>query len=120
MRRARVRRPRIRVHRNVPRLWMFPIRSMYLEAINRASHHIWMTHAYFIPDPDFIEAVTPLLPSIAKQGIKIVVNAGGLNPEGCRAALAKAAQAAGVSLKIALVEGDDLMPQLEAIRARGF
>ena len=29
--------PRIRVHRNVPRLWMFPIRAMYLEAINRAT-----------------------------------------------------------------------------------
>ena len=28
--------PQIRVHRNVPRLWMFPIRGMYLEAINRA------------------------------------------------------------------------------------
>ena len=27
---------RIRFHRNVPRLWMFPIRSMYIEAINRA------------------------------------------------------------------------------------
>jgi cardiolipin synthase len=49
--------PRIRVHRNVPRLWMFPIRSMYLEAINRASHHLWMTHAYFIPDPDFVESI---------------------------------------------------------------
>ena len=49
--------PRIRVHRNVPRLWMFPIRSMYLEAINRASHHVWMTHAYFIPDPDFVDAI---------------------------------------------------------------
>ncbi|MGN6129740.1 MAG: phospholipase D-like domain-containing protein, partial [Nocardioidaceae bacterium] len=49
--------PRIRVHRNVPRLWMFPIRAMYLEAIARASHHIWMTHAYFIPDSDLVEAL---------------------------------------------------------------
>ncbi len=68
--------------------------------------------------PDFVDAVGPLLPQIAQQGIKVVVNAGGLNPEGCRAALAKAAEAAGVSLKIAVVEGDDLMPRLEAIRAR--
>ena len=29
--------PQIRFHRNVPRLWMFPIRGMYLEAIDRAS-----------------------------------------------------------------------------------
>jgi cardiolipin synthase len=49
--------PRIRVHRNVPRLWMFPIRSMYLEAISRASHHVWMTHAYFIPDNDLVETM---------------------------------------------------------------
>ncbi|MGH8964063.1 MAG: phospholipase D-like domain-containing protein, partial [Actinomycetes bacterium] len=49
--------PRIRMHRNVPRLWMFPIRSMYLEAINRAQRNIYLTHAYFIPDPDFVEAL---------------------------------------------------------------
>ena len=67
--------------------------------------------------PDFIDAVAPLLPQIARQGIKVVVNAGGLNPDGCRTALAKAAEAAGVALKIAVVEGDDLLPQLEAIRA---
>ena len=49
--------PRIRFHRNVPRLWMFPIRSMYLEAIARASRNVWMTHAYFIPDQDFVDAM---------------------------------------------------------------
>jgi len=59
--------PRIRVHRNVPRLWMFPIRAMYLEAINRASHHIWMTHAYFIPDTDFVEAIE----AAARRGVDV-------------------------------------------------
>jgi cardiolipin synthase A/B len=59
--------PRIRVHRNVPRLWMFPIRSMYLEAINRASHHIWMTHAYFIPDSDFVDAIV----QAARRGVDV-------------------------------------------------
>ncbi|WP_243057422.1 phospholipase D-like domain-containing protein [Nocardioides sp. SR21] len=49
--------PRIRFHRNVPRLWMFPIRSMYIEAINRASRNVWMTHAYFCPDQDFVDAI---------------------------------------------------------------
>ena len=49
--------PQIRFQRNVPRLWMFPIRSMYLEAIHRASHNIWMTVAYFIPDQDFVDAL---------------------------------------------------------------
>jgi cardiolipin synthase len=59
--------PHIRVHRNIPRLWMFPIRSMYLEAINRASHHIWMTHAYFIPDTDFVDA----LKQAAARGVDV-------------------------------------------------
>jgi cardiolipin synthase A/B len=49
--------PRIRFHRNVPRLWMFPIRSMYIEAINRASTNIWLTAAYFCPDQDFVDAI---------------------------------------------------------------
>jgi hypothetical protein len=68
--------------------------------------------------PDFVDAIAPLLPEIAQGGIKVVANAGGLNPEGCRAALANAARAAGVPLRIAVVEGDDLMPQLGAIRGR--
>src|SRR3954466_7428397 len=33
---------------------MFPIRSMYIEAINRATRNVWLTQAYFIPDPDFV------------------------------------------------------------------
>src|SRR4051812_41266552 len=59
--------PRIRFHRNVPRLWMFPIRSMYLEAINRASRNVWMTHAYFLPDQDFVDA----LRSAAARGVDV-------------------------------------------------
>ena len=49
--------PRIRLHRNVPRLWMFPIRAMYLEAILRSSRNVWLTTAYFLPDQDFVDAM---------------------------------------------------------------
>jgi cardiolipin synthase len=59
--------PTIRFHRNVPRLWMFPIRSMYLEAIARASKNIWLTTAYFLPDPDFAEALT----AAARRGVDV-------------------------------------------------
>jgi cardiolipin synthase A/B len=59
--------PRIRVHRNVPRQWMFPIRSMYLESINRASHHVWMTQAYFIPDADILDAIV----QAARRGVDV-------------------------------------------------
>jgi cardiolipin synthase A/B len=59
--------PTIRFHRNVPRLWMFPIRAMYLEAITRASRNIWITTAYFLPDPDFAEALT----AAARRGVDV-------------------------------------------------
>jgi cardiolipin synthase A/B len=48
---------RIRVHRNVPRSWVFPIRGMYLEALDRAQHHIYLTQAYFIPDEQFLQSM---------------------------------------------------------------
>ena len=55
----------------------------------------------------------------ASRGIKIVVNAGGLNPTGCADAARRVFAALGVRMKVAHVEGDDLLPQLDALRARG-
>ncbi|HEY9292906.1 MAG TPA: phospholipase D-like domain-containing protein [Microlunatus sp.] len=49
--------PNIRLYRNVPKNLVFPIRGMYLEAIDRASHHIYLTHAYLIPDEDMVRAL---------------------------------------------------------------
>ncbi|WP_239455551.1 phospholipase D-like domain-containing protein [Nocardioides gilvus] len=57
----------IRLSRNNPRLMMFPIRSMYMEAINRASKNVWMTHAYFIPDQDFVD----VLVLAAQRGVDV-------------------------------------------------
>ncbi len=59
--------PRIRVHRNIPRQLIFPIRAMYLEAIDRAQHHIYMTHAYFIPD----KAILRGLLTAAERGVDV-------------------------------------------------
>ncbi len=49
--------PYVRAHRNVPRQLVFPIRNMYLEAIDRAANHIYLTAAYFIPDHDILQAL---------------------------------------------------------------
>ncbi len=49
--------PRVRAHRNVPRQLVFPIRGMYLEAIDRATSHVHLTAAYFIPDHDILGAL---------------------------------------------------------------
>jgi cardiolipin synthase len=64
---ASVWEPHIRLQRNVPRLWMFPIRGMYIEAINRASTNVWMTQAYFIPDQDFVDALI----AAARRGVDV-------------------------------------------------
>ena len=66
--------------------------------------------------PDFVESLAPLLPEIRKRGIKIVSNAGGINPRACKEAIEKAANDAGLSFSIAVVEGDDLLPQMDMLR----
>jgi hypothetical protein len=61
---------------------------------------------------DFVNNVmAPLAKDIKAKNIKVVSNAGGVNPRACREALEKVFEAAGVTMKIALVEGDDLNPR---------
>lgn len=61
---------------------------------------------------DFVTgAVAPNLAEIARQGVKIVSNAGGLNPLGCAAAVRELIAKAGLDLKVAVVTGDDLLPR---------
>jgi hypothetical protein len=69
--------------------------------------------------PDFVSTIKPLMKQLKARGIRVVANAGGVNPSACREALVAAAQAEGVELKIAAVLGDDLMTQVEALRAAG-
>ena len=66
---------------------------------------------------DFVTHVAgPLAGEIASSGVKIVTNAGGLNPAACRDALEAAFGAAGVHMKIALVHGDDLSDMADSLR----
>ncbi len=69
---------------------------------------------------DFLTVhVGPHLREIAAQGVKIVANAGGVNPAGLAAALEQLISELGLSLTVAFVDGDDLRPQLEKLRAEG-
>ena len=68
---------------------------------------------------DFVDVMTPLLTQVKAQGIKVISNAGGMNLAACREALAAAAAAAGVSLRIAVVEGDDLTARQGEFREAG-
>lgn len=68
---------------------------------------------------DFVKAVGPHLRTIAERKTVILSNAGGMNPQACARALRKAADAAGVRLRIAVVEGDDLLPVHDKVQAAG-
>jgi hypothetical protein len=69
---------------------------------------------------DFVSAVmAPLGREIADKRIKVVTNAGGVNPLACRDAVLKTCEAAGVKLKVAVVLGDDLQPRVEELRQQG-
>ena len=70
---------------------------------------------------DFVTAVMgPLAREIAEKKIKVVTNAGGVNPQACRDAVLKACEAAGVTLKVAVVLGDDILPRVDEFRAAGL
>lgn len=61
--------PHLTVHRNDPSLAIFPIRGMYMEAIDRAAERIWITNAYFVPDRAFKGA----LATAAERGVDVRV-----------------------------------------------
>ncbi|MDB5394043.1 MAG: hypothetical protein JWM91_1549 [Rhodospirillales bacterium] len=69
---------------------------------------------------DFIQFyLTPYLHEILAKGIKVVANAGALNPRGCAAAIEHAAAKLGLAPRVAAVEGDDLRPRIDALRTAG-
>ena len=57
------------MHRNVPSQLIYPIRGMYLEAIDRASEHISITQPYFIPDRTMVRALL----AAARRGVDVRV-----------------------------------------------
>ena len=61
--------PETKFHRNDPYMRMFPIRAMYLEAIDRANRHVYLTHAYFIPD----RAMRSALVEAVKRGVDVQI-----------------------------------------------
>ncbi|MBP5088975.1 DUF1446 domain-containing protein, partial [Pseudomonas chlororaphis] len=69
---------------------------------------------------DFVEVLSPLLGEIARQEIRVISNAGGVNPQACAAALQAACDQAGVALKIAVLLGDDLQPHFKQLSGSGI
>jgi hypothetical protein len=70
---------------------------------------------------DFLAHLRDVLPACTQRGIRIITNAGGVNPVGCRAAVEALAKDIGVAgrVKVAIVLGDDLHSDLDALLASG-
>jgi hypothetical protein len=70
---------------------------------------------------DFINHLRDVLPGCVQRKIKVVTNAGGVNPMACRAAVEALARDLGLAehVKVAVVVGDDLYPNLDAVLAAG-
>ena len=67
----------------------------------------------------FLAQLEQVLGTCLERGIKIVSNAGGLDPAGCAAAVRELALRAGLAPVVAHVEGDDLLPRLGELMAAG-
>ena len=70
---------------------------------------------------DFIGAMESVLPAVTDRGVKVIANAGGVNPLSCAHAVldvAKARRVAG-NVRVGVVTGDDLLPRLDELLASG-
>ena len=67
----------------------------------------------------FLRQMEQVLGTCVQRGIRIVVNAGGLNPAGLAGELEQLATKLGIRARIAYVAGDDLLPRLADLQARG-
>lgn len=68
----------------------------------------------------FVQQMEQVMGTCLDQGIKVVSNAGGLDPDHCAEAVADVADTLGLSPTIAYVNGDDLLPRLDELRAAGI
>ena len=67
----------------------------------------------------FVQQMEQVMGTCLDRGIKVVTNAGGLDPDGCADAVAEVADRLGLAPTIAYVEGDDLLPRLDELVAAG-
>jgi hypothetical protein len=69
---------------------------------------------------DFVQMVRRVLPQCRERNIKIIANAGGVNPRACLAAVADVVRQLGVAgVRVAIIEGDDILGRLSEIVAAG-
>ena len=69
---------------------------------------------------DFVKLVDRVLPDLLEKDVRVVANAGGVNPHGCKDALRSVLSRHGAQgVKVAVVEGDDVLERLDELLAAG-
>jgi hypothetical protein len=71
---------------------------------------------------DFVPLMKQILPACVERNIKVIANAGGVNVEGCAAAVREVANSLGLNgkLKIGIVTGDNILDHIDDLLARGI
>jgi hypothetical protein len=71
---------------------------------------------------DFVPLMGRILPTCRDRGVRVIANAGGVNPISCRDAVLDVAREAGLggALRVGVITGDDLMGRLDALLAAGI
>src|SRR4029077_749238 len=67
----------------------------------------------------FLRQLEEVLGHCLERGVKVVANAGGLNPAGLAAKITELSGRLGLKTRVAYITGDDLIPALGALRAAG-
>jgi hypothetical protein len=69
---------------------------------------------------DFVGVIEQILPEIHNNGVKVISNAGGVNPIACKNEILRIAKEKGItSLKVAVVDGDDILSRIDDLIAEG-
>lgn len=68
---------------------------------------------------DFVDVVDEILPDIKQKGIRIISNAGGVNPQACVEAILERAKAKKIAIKVAMVHGDDILEDIDRLINEG-
>ncbi len=69
---------------------------------------------------DFVDMIARVLPDLKQRRIRVIANAGGVNPTACKDAVLDVAKRQGIQMKLATVAGDDIMDRLDFFLSRGI
>lgn len=69
---------------------------------------------------DFITALEPILEECLNRKIKIITNAGGVNPKACAEALFALARKKNINLKVSVIDGDDILTSIPNLQNNGI